>query len=70
MSGASLVGFRMTVLPVSRAPVAIPFASMKGKLNGDMTGQTPSGLAIIFPCSPATPSVSFEYPLFSSMTFA
>ena len=68
--GASLVGFRMTVFPVRSAPVAIPLASMKGKLNGEMTGQTPRGFAIILPCSPATPSVSLAYPLFSSITFA
>ena len=53
----------MTVFPVRRAPVAIPFASMKGKLKGDITGQTPRGFAMILPCSPGPPSVSLAVSL-------
>ena len=41
MYGVSLAGLNTTVLPVISAPVDIPPAIAKGKLNGATTAQTP-----------------------------
>ena len=55
VSGAELVGFSITEFPVIRAPMAMPFASMKGKLNGETTGQTPWGFSTSVLRSPGPP---------------
>ena len=41
--GVSVAGLSTTVLPVTSAPPAGPAASAIGKLNGEMTAQTPYG---------------------------
>ena len=44
--GVSSAGFITTVLPHTSAPDAIPTASANGKLNGQMTANTPYGRMI------------------------
>src|SRR5207244_2097797 len=46
MNGVSLAGLKTTVLPVISAPVDIPAAIARGKLNGATTAQTAYGFRI------------------------
>jgi hypothetical protein len=41
--GVSSAGFITTVLPHTSAPLAMPTASANGKLNGQITANTPTG---------------------------
>ena len=42
-NGVSVAGLNTTVLPATSAPPAGPAASASGKLNGEITAQTPCG---------------------------
>ena len=44
MVGASLEGFRITVLPVTMEAAVMPAMMAKGKFQGGMTAPTPSGM--------------------------
>lgn len=50
--GASLDGFKTTVLPVISAAVVIPVSMAAGKLNGAITPQTPYGFNTLLLFSP------------------
>ena len=52
-------GLNTTVLPATSAPPAGPAANASGKLNGEMTAQTPYGRSTLEFSSPGprTPSV-------------
>jgi hypothetical protein len=44
MVGASLEGFRTTVLPQTMEAAVMPAMMAKGKFHGGMTAPTPSGM--------------------------
>jgi hypothetical protein len=43
VSGASLLGFKIAVLPVTRVAAVIPIAIAQGKFQGGITAPTPRG---------------------------
>src|SRR5439155_23788250 len=71
MNGVSLAGLKTTVLPVIRAPVDIPAAIARGKLNGATTAHTPYGLRMDRVVSPGRNCpIASSYPCFGSISAA
>src|SRR3989442_1393880 len=71
MNGVSLAGLKTTLLPLINAPVDIPAAIARGKLNGATTVHTPYGFTLERVVSPGmNVPIGPSYPWFRSISTA